>query len=113
MHLVGFIIRIYHNARSPERQIRSQDSWFPDCVVLTYWPQQLTPEQELHSAMIFANQIAGTVRCMAKGGGCYLQGCSHQTCSVDNSADKLLGPKVARRMLCHVRSIMAPTFFNL
>ena len=21
MHLVGFIIRIYHNARSPERQI--------------------------------------------------------------------------------------------
>ena len=23
MHLIGFIVRIYHNARSPERQIQS------------------------------------------------------------------------------------------
>jgi hypothetical protein len=60
VHLVGFIIRIYHNARSPERQNRFQDGWFPDCVVLTHQPQQLTPEQELHSAMISPNQIAGT-----------------------------------------------------
>jgi len=36
MHLVGFIIRIYHNARSPERQtlninlftIKMQQNWF-------------------------------------------------------------------------------------
>jgi len=25
MHLVGFIIRIYHDARSPERQIHNLD----------------------------------------------------------------------------------------
>jgi len=27
MHLVGFIIRIYHDARSPERQISQQELW--------------------------------------------------------------------------------------
>jgi len=32
---------------------RSQGSWSPDGVVLTYQPQQLTPEQELHPVMIF------------------------------------------------------------
>jgi hypothetical protein len=32
---------------------RSRDSCSPDYVVLTYEPQQLTPEQELHSVMIF------------------------------------------------------------
>ena len=29
MHLVGFIIRIYHDARSPERQTIEQYSYFP------------------------------------------------------------------------------------
>jgi len=28
MHLVGFIIRIYHNARSSERQIQNISLWF-------------------------------------------------------------------------------------
>lgn len=31
---------------------RFQDSWSPDYVVLNYQPQQLTPEQELLSAVI-------------------------------------------------------------
>ena len=29
VHLVGFIIRIYHDARSPERQIRHFWLWYP------------------------------------------------------------------------------------
>jgi len=29
VHLVGFIIRIYHDARSPERQIRKVDQKYP------------------------------------------------------------------------------------
>jgi len=40
MHLVGFIIRVYHDARSPERQSNKlfEDWWLfyePSCLILT------------------------------------------------------------------------------
>ena len=37
MHLVGFIIRIYHDARSPERQIRANHyAFFIQSSVISY-----------------------------------------------------------------------------
>ena len=39
MHLVGFIIRIYHDARSPERQNRAVLTWDAgNCYILTLNP---------------------------------------------------------------------------
>ena len=53
MHLIGFIIRIYHDARSPERQIKKK-MCFDSCVdilryVLLCW--------RLSSTVSFAAQI--------------------------------------------------------
>jgi len=38
VHLVGFVIRIYHDARSPERQIRHCRIWYPPNILFCgYW----------------------------------------------------------------------------
>ena len=42
VHLVGFIIRIYHNARSPERQIHvSELAFSPECLDSLWGPTSL------------------------------------------------------------------------
>jgi len=37
MHLVGFIIRVYHDARSPERHIRSLGDLIVDGMIIFNW----------------------------------------------------------------------------
>jgi hypothetical protein len=36
VHLVGFIIRIYHNARSPERQTKKHVFWYQDILIVRF-----------------------------------------------------------------------------
>lgn len=48
---------------------QSQDSWSPDCVVLTYQPQHLTPEQGLYFAMIFRQSNLWNGALYGEGGG--------------------------------------------
>jgi len=52
MHLFGFIIGIYHDARSPERQILSEYG----CVV------RLQPSKNDHSVSLLANTVTNLYR---------------------------------------------------
>ena len=37
MYLVGFIIRIYHDSRSPERQIKNNCNYIPTSSYMLLW----------------------------------------------------------------------------
>jgi hypothetical protein len=54
VHLVGLIIRIYHDARSPERQIRTIS--FPH---ISQWPQYFLPSHTIE-IFPFPNHLAST-----------------------------------------------------
>ena len=63
MHLVGFIIRIYHDARSPERQIIYHDIRSPERQIIYH--DARSPERQIiyHDARSPERQITyeGTI----------------------------------------------------
>ena len=64
MHLVGFIIRIYHDARSPERQIRLDVSSSVYTILVKNWLKTrstiIVEVLDKRNLIIFFVSITGT-----------------------------------------------------